>query len=59
MLFFYSNILYKNIEAENGSKIKNISRRCAGSKLAFRFSDGTDDYIPEQEIGTAEVQVIV
>ena len=25
-LFYYKNILYKNIEAENGSKIKNILR---------------------------------
>ena len=31
---FYKNTLYKNIEAENDSKIKNILRICSGSKIS-------------------------
>ena len=34
--FFYKNTLYKNIEPENDSKIKNILRICSGSTLLSR-----------------------
>jgi len=36
---FYKNTLYKNIEAENDSKIKNIRRICSGSTLLSRFEN--------------------
>ena len=37
-LFFYKNILYKNIEAQNGPKVKNILRICWGSISFTNFS---------------------
>ena len=36
---FYKNTLYKNIEAENDTKIKNILIICSGSTLLPRFEN--------------------
>ena len=39
IFLYYKNILYKNIETENGSKIKNILRICPGSAFYSRYEN--------------------
>ena len=50
--FFYKNIFYKNIEAENGSKIKNILRIYPGSAFYSRYGNLYDPVAKRTEAET-------